>query len=157
MASGARPRSEWRLRLAELYRELDVRLAALGASCAGCGECCRFDRADHVLYASLLERLYLAASEATRAEPGADAALLAAGLRCPFQSGGRCLAREGRVLGCRLHHCAGDQEALGELSEAWHARLRALHDELGFAWDYRPLLPWAPPNAKEVGKKDFPA
>ncbi len=124
------------------YARVDAAVAGLGLECAGCGECCHFDVADHILYASGLERMYLAAQGAASGIPDADAALLAKGLRCPFQSGGRCLAREGRVLGCRLHFCeragaAGE----GEFAEAFHAELKALHEALGVEWDYRPLLP----------------
>lgn len=134
----------WREAMRRLYAALDDELSALGAHCSGCGRCCRFDEADHVLYASTLERKYLAAlaADAVIADSDADPELLARGLRCPFQAGGRCLAREGRVLGCRLYHCAWpdgvDEEAL---YRRWHDRLKRLHDELGEEWAYGPLLP----------------
>lgn len=137
-------REEWE-RLARLYRELDAELARFAPSCRGCGECCRFDRVDHVLYASELERGYLLGAASPLSPIGPDAAaadLLARGLRCPFQADGKCTAREGRVLGCRLHFCEGLGEAdEQEFSEAWHARLKRLHAELGLEWSYRPLLP----------------
>ncbi len=119
-----------------LYRELDAELA--GLSCAGCGRCCHFDEVDHLLYASRLERLYLAQTARVPDQPDAPPELLAAGLRCPFQQHNRCLAREGRVLGCRLHFCAAENP---ELSERWHGRLKRLHEELGEEWEYGPLLP----------------
>lgn len=125
------------------YDALDAQLAVLAADCRGCGECCRFDRVDHILYASRLERLYLALRAAPPPlPPGAAGDLVSAGLRCPFQREGRCLAREGRVLGCRLYFCSLEKlPGMEEMYEDWHRRLRALHDSLGVDWDYRRLLP----------------
>ena len=137
------PPMEWSARLEEFYRELDRELEDLGAVCDGCGECCHFDKVDHVLYASRLERLHLARAAELPLHPDATPELLAAGLRCPYQSGGRCLAREGRVLGCRLHFCSWPaRQDENDFAERWHAKLKELHDTLGVGWDYRPLLPW---------------
>lgn len=136
---GAEP-GEDRLRpLVDLYAALDRELARRGATCAGCGACCHFETAGHILYASRLERELLAGIEPP-VSPDAGSEAIAAGWRCPFQKGNRCLAREARVLGCRLHFCEGGA-GLDELAERWHERLKRLHDELGVAWDYRPLLP----------------
>lgn len=135
-----RPNGRLRL-LLRLYARLDRRLAKLGLACAGCGECCHFDTAGHILYASPLEREAFAAAPPPSA-PDAGPDLLARGLRCPFQQDNRCHAREARVLGCRLHFCqADDPLRLELLSERWHRRLKRLHDLLGIEWDYRPLLP----------------
>ncbi len=132
-------------RLAALYQALDDELAALGTSCRGCGECCRFDRVDQILYASDLERQYLISlypPPAAAAFPPGDADLVRQGLHCPYQADGACLAREGRVLGCRLHFCEGLGEAdAQEMGEGWHDRVKLLHAELGIPWNYRPLLP----------------
>ncbi|MCD8140751.1 MAG: hypothetical protein LUE17_13405 [Planctomycetaceae bacterium] len=129
-------------RLAALYQALDDDLAAHGATCRGCGECCRFDRVDHILYASDLEREYLLGIGPPPPVPPDDADLVRRGLRCPYQSGGACLARAGRVLGCRLHFCEGLGEVdLQEMGEGWHDRVKFLHAELGIPWNYRPLLP----------------
>ncbi len=128
-----------------LYARVDAAMAEAGLVCGGCGACCHFETADHILYAGALERAYLAAVSVFPEEPDADAELLARGVRCPFQKNARCEAREGRVLGCRLHFCAraGAPEAM-ELSESFHAELKAMHEAFGEEWDYRPLLPCAP-------------
>lgn len=124
-----------------LYARLDAELAALGVVCGGCGRCCRFDEVDHVLYASRLERRYLALVSPFFPGSG-DHELIARGLRCPYQTETGCRAREGRVLGCRLHYCTWDDPVLEERVYAeWHERLKRMHDELGEPWDYRPLLP----------------
>lgn len=120
------------------YRDLDDAIGKLGRLCDACGRCCRFDEVDHVLYASGLERFYLAHTASVPDHPDAPAELLAAGLRCPFQKNGLCQAREGRALGCRLHFCREEND---EWSEAWHDRLKRLHEDLGVEWAYAPLLP----------------
>ena len=128
--------------MAALYRELDADLAGFAPICRGCGGCCRFDSAPHILYASDLEREYLLHTASFPGASGGDAELIARGLRCPFQVEGRCIAREGRVLGCRLHFCEGfGGEREQELCEAWHLRVKIIHAELGFDWRYRPLFP----------------
>lgn len=132
---------EWE-RLAQLYRELEADVASRGLTCRGCGECCRFDRVDHLLYASDLEREYLLHTMPVPAHAGEYDVLIARGQRCPFQVNGVCQAREGRVLGCRLHFCEGSWgEGEQEWCEAWHDRVKKLHAECGLVWNYRPLLP----------------
>lgn len=134
-------RREWEA-LASLYRELEADVASRGLTCRGCGECCSFDRVDHILYASELEREYLLHAAPVPEHDEADAALIVQGKRCPFQVNGSCQARGGRVLGCRLHFCEGNWgEGEQEWCEAWHDRVKKLHAECGLAWSYRPLLP----------------
>lgn len=139
-------------RLAELYAELERAQAALDVTCDGCGACCHFDVADHVLYASELERSYLLETARPPDSPDGGADLLARGLRCPYQRDERCQAREGRTLGCRLHFCCwSDAAAEAEFCERWHGRLKRMHDELGLEWGYGPLLPLERP--KNIGEK----
>lgn len=136
--------NDWRRRLRELYAALDADIAARGLVCDGCGECCHFDTVDHLLYASRLERDFLLETAGSPPLPGdADlAALVADGMRCPYQSEGKCLARDGRVLGCRLHFCrwpdGGDED---DFQEKWHRELKRIHDDCGEEWLYTRLLP----------------
>lgn len=132
----------WFEAMRNFYRDLDEELSGLEVSCRGCGCCCHFDVVDHILYASGLERRYLVRVAGPQPLADAEPEQLAWGLRCPYQSGGRCQAREGRALGCRLYHCDwpdGVDEDM--VYQRWHERLKRLHDELGEEWDYRPLLP----------------
>lgn len=125
------------------YEDLAAALAALGVACDGCGRCCRFDEMDHVLFASALEKRYLA----LKAPPpsAGDGREYLEGLRCPYQVNGKCVAREGRVLGCRLYFCSWrDPAEEEEFYRRWHERLKRLHDDLGVDWEYGPLLPLAP-------------
>lgn len=133
---------EWMRAMRDFYTRVDAALAAEGPRCAGCGECCRFEVVDHILYASGLERKHLAATAKIPEHPDADAALLANGKRCPYQVNNHCEAREARALGCRLHFCEwADSPREMDFAECWHGELKTLHNILGEEWDYRPLLP----------------
>lgn len=122
---------EQRLRL--LYAELDAAVLAAKPLCVVSGRCCRFEEYGHTLFVSNLE-----ARELSRAQWPAENQLERA--TCPFQVGNLCTARQFRPLGCRLYYCdplyAERQVELGEL---FLKRLKALHDEVGEPWHYRPL------------------
>ncbi|MDR1534317.1 MAG: YkgJ family cysteine cluster protein [Planctomycetota bacterium] len=121
------------------YRAVDRAVSRLGAACRSCGLCCHFEDGGQILFASRLERLYFGATApAPPANPDGPAELLRSGGRCPFQAGGKCRARRGRPLGCRLHFCS---RPAGEFSEFWHRRLKRLHESLGEEWRYAPFLP----------------
>ncbi len=127
--------------LMQLFRRLDMELAALGEICAGCGTCCHFEKMEHILYASNLER-ELMHSAPRPDDIDADAELIATGKRCPFQQHTQCRARETRPLGCRVHFCYGSHTPNVErLSQQYHEELKELHRRLDIDWDYRPLLP----------------
>ncbi|MDR3210939.1 MAG: hypothetical protein LBU79_03375 [Planctomycetota bacterium] len=125
-----------------LYARLDQEIAQnAGKRCATCGDCCHFESAGHRLYASTLERSLLA-RQARPTHPDASQSQLARGERCPFQVKQGCAARQARTLGCRLFFCQDNApEEWNVRAEAWHQELKRLHDQLGVAWDYRPLLP----------------
>lgn len=125
-----------RAELATLYQSLSEELDALGCVCSGCGRCCHFEEAEHILFATRLEIESLVASHppaVRRPAPG----------RCPYQSDEACHARESRPLGCRLHFCRPtpeQQKRLEELSAEYHHRLQELHQRFGLEWSYRPVL-----------------
>ncbi len=130
------------------YLALDQALAERHADCSGCGKCCHFEKAGHILYASSLERRRLARAIPVE-PPDASPEQIAAGERCPFQKDNRCMAQNVRTLGCRLHFCQEEGNAAAEeFAEVWHRKLKQLHEEVGMAWDYRPALPL--PAANEI-------
>lgn len=137
---------DWLDAMASFYREVDKdmdRLTRRGdVACEGCGHCCHFDTAGHLLYASELEKRYLLRVAALPEHPDGDGEEIESGDRCPYQKDGKCHARSGRVLGCRLHFCQWpDVAAAEDAAEQWHARLKRLHEELGVEWRYARLLP----------------
>jgi hypothetical protein len=137
---------EWLDAMAAFYRAVDEdmdRLTRLGdVLCEQCGNCCHFDEAGHVLYASELEKRYLLHVDGLPECPDGGRERVDSGDRCPYQGGDACHARSGRVLGCRLHFCQWPDVAAAEAAaEQWHARLKRLHDDLGVEWRYARLLP----------------
>jgi hypothetical protein len=121
-------------RLGELYADLDAELAALAPRCELSGRCCDFQKSGLTLFATDLELQWL--RERTRGGRNHDPAL------CPHWVAGRCEARDGRPLGCRLYFCdASKAAALDDLSVRYHARLKRIHDETGQPYRYGPFLP----------------
>ena len=120
-------------RLKNLYAELEDLLSAVRPVCIARGVCCKFEEADHVLYATGLEADYALAKHPDPPEPEAEG-------RCPYHRGGKCSAREGRPLGCRTYYC---DPTLRDALEATHERclteIRALERDLGYPARYAPF------------------
>lgn len=120
-------------RLEEIYDELTELLDAVRPVCIARGVCCRFEEADHVLYATGLEADYAAARKSEAPAPEAEG-------RCPYHVAGRCTAREGRPLGCRTYYCDPSlQEALEATHERLLGRIRAIESDLGYPSSYAPF------------------
>ena len=134
-AAAARP--DFLAAIRELYAQADASAAASGLVCLGGGCCCKFDIAGHRLYLSTGELAILAATPRP-ARPAVDAAAPSTPprLRCPYQRGPRCHARDNRPLGCRIHFCRGDHAALNARYEQLHDALRHLHDQFGVPYYY---------------------
>jgi hypothetical protein len=131
--AGLSPQLQAELR--ELYAELDAAVARLAPVCLISGRCCRFEEYGHTLFLSGIEADYLVsgAPEPVRA--------LDEGRTCPWQDDlGRCTARDGRPLGCRVFFCdPNHQDAAPALSEHFIARLKSLTECHGLQWNYAPL------------------
>lgn len=114
--------------LEALYADLERDLAALSPRCELSGRCCKFREYGHRLYATRLEVEYLESRHGAR--PPADGA-------CPYLTDGRCGAREGRMLGCRVFFCdPGYRDAMGPLYEVYHARVKEIHARHGIEYEY---------------------
>jgi len=125
--------------LDSLYCDVDTLMEGQAFVCRGCGECCHFETAGHILFASRLERERLGHEPFPPPE-----SRHASASRCPYQVNGReCAARGGRPLGCRLHFCEDRFGRLSVVGEHFHARLKEIHEETGIPWEYAPLLPFA--------------
>jgi hypothetical protein len=118
-----------------LYAELDAEVARLSPVCSISGRCCRFREYGHTLFISYVEAEYLVSVAPPPGRAPDD------GATCPWQDHrGRCTAREGRPLGCRVFFCDPTfDDAAPALSERYIARLRVLADRHGLPWDYAPL------------------
>lgn len=120
-------------RLEAIYAELEELLAAVRPVCIARGVCCRFEEADHVLYATGLETDYAAMKKPLAPAPEAEG-------RCPYHVGGMCTAREGRPLGCRTYYC---DPTMQDALEATHERLlgdiRQIERDLDYPATYAPF------------------
>lgn len=127
--------SRWRDELRAIYAQLDAAVAERSPTCRISGRCCRFREYGHTLFLSAPEFDYLLAEAPPPCRPLDD------GETCPWQdAAGRCTAREGRPLGCRVYFCdPAYQDAAPGLSETFIARLKDLAVRRGLPWDYAPL------------------
>jgi Fe-S-cluster containining protein len=117
--------------LRNLYVAADAAVAARGLSCKACGDCCDFARAGHRLYVSTGELALLV--QTPPPQPPLEG-------RCPYQVNGRCTVRTRRALGCRLFFCdPAEREESREIYEAYHGRIRQLHDAHGLPYAYTEL------------------
>ncbi len=112
--------------LEALYAEVGEFVDRSESVCIVRGICCRFEEADHRLYATALEAEYAASLHPDAPAPEADG-------RCPYHVGGRCTAREGRPLACRTYFCDPRTESV--MREAHEHFLRRLR-EIARAHDY---------------------
>ena len=127
---------ELRVLVEAIYADVERELAALQPRCEMSGRCCRFEEYGHRLFVTTAE---LAVFAASAADCPAALALLenedAGG--CRFQEGRMCQAHPIRPLGCRMFFCdPAHEEKLQALYERLHARLKALHDDLGITYCY---------------------
>lgn len=119
--------------LAILYSELDHEIRAHTPRCEMSGLCCRFEEADHVLYATALETDYAVAQHPKAPAPEAPG-------RCPYHVKGICTAREGRPIGCRTYFCDPlTEDVLLEVHEEYLGKLRVLERLLGYPAAYAPF------------------
>jgi Fe-S-cluster containining protein len=119
--------------LEQLYLDLDKEIAEHTPRCEMSGLCCRFEEADHVLYATALETDYATAKHPTAPAPEAPG-------RCPHHVNGMCTAREGRPLGCRTYYCDPlTEDVLLDVHEKYLRRLRGIERSLDYPAAYSPF------------------
>ncbi len=149
--------------ISNLYEDFDRRIAAGGATCNASGRCCRFDSYGHRLYVTALEVAWFrhrlqqqttGGKGATRAGGGSDPDDSPAHPHplslpvlhqpdprradaCPFQKNNTCTVHTIRPMGCRIYFCQeGTDQWQQSLYEAFHTRLRALHERLDLPYLY---------------------
>ncbi|MBI4583646.1 MAG: hypothetical protein HY717_06460 [Planctomycetes bacterium] len=116
-----------------LYRDLEAEIRAAGVACWQRGDCCDFERSDHLLYASTLEIAHVQELHPRPFSPGSKL--------CPFWIDGLCTLRERRPLGCRTYFCDRRfQEKLHALYEKYHRRIKVLAARHRAPWVYLPFV-----------------
>lgn len=116
--------------LEALYTELQAEINRVEPACVMSGLCCRFEEADHELYAGALETDYAVHCHPEAPAPEAPG-------RCPYHVKGRCTARKGRPLACRTYFCDESKEdECFDLHEVFLKRLREIEKTYGFERTY---------------------
>ena len=124
-----------KIAIRSVYADLAEVIGARQPLCIASGRCCRFDQYGHRLYISTLEMAAFVSDLATLTAPAPNENRPGG---CPFQVSGKLCGVHGiRPFGCRIFFCdpsaAEWQQATYEL---FHARLKALHDELNVPYYY---------------------
>ncbi len=135
----AAPRDDVREAVEAVYQDLAVQVEQRKPVCIVSGRCCRFEEFGHRLFVTTLELAAFARGfgQTPRPKPLADAIADWQGAGCPFQVGKLCGVHALRPFGCRVFFC--DQTATQwqqEAYEAFHARLKRRHEELGVPYYY---------------------
>ena len=125
-------RAEAFRRLEAVYAELEELLAAVRPVCIARGVCCRFEEADHVLYATGPEADYAAAKKPHAPAPEAEG-------RCPYHVEGKCTAREGRPSAAAATSATGLLDALEATHERLPGEIREIERELDYPATYAPF------------------
>ncbi|MDB5323757.1 MAG: hypothetical protein JWN40_5388 [Phycisphaerales bacterium] len=144
-------RVEARAAVEGIYRELAAEVEARRPLCVISGRCCRFEEYGHRLYVTTLElAAFLNGFE--NMPPSATLTKSMAswdGTGCPFQVAKLCGVHAIRPFGCRIYFCdATSTQWQQDAYEAFHARLKRLHESLAVPYFYvewrqalRALLP----------------
>jgi Fe-S-cluster containining protein len=117
----------------EIYGSLTEEISSgTEARCEACGDCCRFTDWGHELRLTQLELWVLLTLHGARSveEPGV----------CPYLEHGRCAARDGRALGCRVFFCKASAGFAEQLYERYLTRLKNLAAVNDLELEYGELL-----------------
>lgn len=126
--------SPFTLAMRDFYAEVDAAVNAHAPVCTNRGQCCKFDTFGHRLYVTSVEMAYFANGMKDHLRsPAGDA--------CPYQQGGRCMAREHRPMGCRVFFCEErSQSWQGPEYERFLAGLKAIGERFGIPYRYQEWL-----------------
>jgi Fe-S-cluster containining protein len=132
-------RAEARAGVEAVYADLAAEIERRRPVCVVSGRCCRFEEYGHRLFVTTLELGAFLSGFEGMAKPAALVEAIEAwtGAGCPFQVGKLCGVHGVRPFGCRVFFCDETSTAWQrEAYEAFHARLKRLHEELGVAYYY---------------------
>jgi Fe-S-cluster containining protein len=126
----ASTRAEVHSAISALYDDLQKQIDIRRPKCILSGRCCRFEEFGHRLYVTTIE-LATFLYELNAPIPPAKAG------GCPFQINNLCSVHQIRPFACRLFFCdSTSTEWQHEQYQAFHGRLRQLHDLLGVPYFY---------------------
>jgi Fe-S-cluster containining protein len=122
-----------------IYADLASEVAKRRPVCIVSGRCCRFEDFGHRLFVTTAElAAFVHGLESNPRSPAIDASVRDwDGAGCPFQVAKLCGVHGLRPFGCRVFFC--DETATqwqNDAYEAFHARLKRLHDDLGLEYFY---------------------
>ena len=135
LVAQAAGRAEVREAVGRLYADVQTEVDARHPVCVVSGRCCRFEEFGHRLFVTTIELAAflhgLDAQSSRRVSPPWD------GTGCPFQAHKLCGVHPIRPFGCRMFFCdATSTEWQNQAYERFHARLKALHEELNVPYRY---------------------
>ncbi len=119
--------------LEDIYRRVDRDLASTGAACWLRGQCCDFEKNDHVLWSSSVEIAYVRESRRETFPAGSEL--------CPFWKDGMCTERKRRPLGCRTFFCdPAFRDRTQSIYERYHREIQAIAETWGLEYRYDPFV-----------------
>lgn len=122
-------------KVGQIYTLLDEQIWASQTlnKCQACGNCCDFEKFDHLLYVTTPELVYLY----QRLEPEKVKTMQTA--ICPYRKEGKCTIYPLRFAGCRIFFCKGDKDFQGRLSESAIKSFKSLCAEFDIPYIYSDL------------------
>ena len=114
-----------------VYADLQAAIDARRPICSASGRCCRFEQFGHRLFVTTMELAAFVSQRSVDPLPAWD------GSGCPFQVNRLCTVHAIRPFGCRMFFCDATSTLWqNEQYEAFHARLKRLHEELNVPYRY---------------------
>jgi Fe-S-cluster containining protein len=133
-------RSDVRDAVEQVYRDLADEVAKRRPVCVVSGRCCRFEEFGHRLFvttAELATFVHGFERQGGRTHAIDSAMNIWDGTGCPFQVAKLCGVHALRPFGCRIFFCdATATQWQNDTYEAFHARLKRLHEDLGLPYFY---------------------
>lgn len=122
--------------IASLYEDLAKEMSQLSSPCTACGFCCNFNAAEHFLYASTLEIMYIFDKYQL------DSTIINKNV-CPFLKNNMCSIRDRRMLGCRTYfskHTKEEVIAAEEIHGRYIEKFDKLHQKYQIERDYQDCM-----------------
>jgi Fe-S-cluster containining protein len=132
-------REDVRAAVGRVYADLQGEVDRRRPVCVASGRCCRFEEFGHRLFVTTME-LAAFVHGLPEADPRGASRSPASpwdGTGCPFQVRKLCGVHAIRPFGCRMFFCdATSTDWQNQAYEHFHARLKALHEELSVPYRY---------------------